>query len=173
MKNELDGAIGVLVKRVEDLSHETTDLKKTINSLCKAAGKQPMYTDADLVVGGFAGIPTLSPSQFYGKTPIVAAREYLDLRNEAVPQEEILEALRTGGFDFEAQGWAEPLRLRNLSISLGKNTAIFHRLPNNMIGLTKWYPNVKAKKVAPKLVQDADDVGEESTENAETTDETI
>lgn len=174
MTNELEGAIGVLVKRIDQLNAEINDTKKTVNSLCRVAGKPAMYSDADLQVQ-FGGTTTIKPSQFYGKTPTVAAREYLDMRGEgeATSVEEILEALRIGGFDFDAQGWNETMRLKNLSISMGKNSQIFHRLPNGLIGLTKWYPNVKAKKVATKATQDAGDVGEESTENAETTDETI
>lgn len=130
-----------------------------------------LYTDADLAVSGFTGIPAINPSQFYGKTPITAAREYLDIRGQAVKQEEILESLIVGGFDFGAQGWTEPMRLKNLSISLGKNTGIFHRLPNGMIGLLKWYPNAKAKKSSGKTNQDSENGGEESSENTETTDD--
>lgn len=146
MTNEIDGAIGVLVKRIDQLSAEILDTKKTVNSLCRMSGKSEMYSDLSMPNSG--GMVAIKPSQFYGKTPMVAAREYLDMRGdgEATTVDDILEALRVGGFDFDAQGWSETMRLKNLSISLGKNSQMFHRLPNGMIGLTKWYPSIKAKK---------------------------
>jgi hypothetical protein len=104
----------------------------------------------------------------------VAAREYLDLRGTAVPLDEILEALQRGGFSFESQGWADAARLRNLGISIGKNTAIFHRLPNDTWGLAKWYPGVKQKKAAAKENGKAGEATEQAStdEQAEaTTDE--
>ena len=107
-----------------------------------------MYLDADLAVTGASGLPSLKSDQFYRKSPITAAREYLELRGTAVPLEEILDGLTRGGFDFEHQNWSEDLRLKNLGISLGKNTSIFHRLPNKTWGLAKKY-NIKEKKAAP------------------------
>ena len=92
-------------------------------------------------------MPTLDADQFYGKPPTTAAREYLEMRDKAVSLEEILDGLERGGFDFTAQGWNQGARLKNLGISLGKNSAIFHRLPSNTWGLTKWYPGVKDKKL--------------------------
>jgi hypothetical protein len=99
----------------------------------------------------------------------VAAREYLDVRGEAVPLNEILDALQRGGFDFEAQGWNETMRLKNLGISMGKNSSIFHRLPNDTWGLTKWYPNVKPPKKAAKENGKSEPVaeGKEETEAAD------
>ena len=48
--------------------------------------------------------------------------------------------------------------LRNLSISLAKNTQTFTRLPNGTFGLAEWYPNVKAQKQS-KTNADASDEG--------------
>ena len=147
MNNQFDDAIDQLKARIAEMELEAVDLKRAVNSLCKTSGKPAFYADSELGPKGFSGLGSLKPSQFYGKTPTVAAREYLDMRSEAVDLEEILEALRRGGFDFEAQGWKnDVMHLKNLSISLGKNTNIFHRLPNGMMGLTKWYPNVKARR---------------------------
>jgi hypothetical protein len=67
--------------------------------------------------------------------------------------DEILKGLEEGGFDFEPLGWKEKDRLRSLSISLAKNTAIFHRLPNNgAFGLLAWYPEVAKRKAEAEKV---------------------
>ncbi|HEX8071768.1 MAG TPA: hypothetical protein VF546_17590 [Pyrinomonadaceae bacterium] len=151
MSSELQGAIAVLVKRIEQKTQEIAESKRIVNSLCREVGQEPIYPDTDLTVGGFGGLLSVRPSQFYGKAPTVAAREYLELRGEAVALDEILEAFQRGGFDFDAMGWPEGARLRNLGVSLGKNSAMFHRLPNNTWGLTKWYPNAaRPKKAANK-----------------------
>lgn len=162
MSTELHGAITVLVKRIEQKAQELIESKRMVNSLCKEAGLDPMYLDADLAVTGVSGLPSLKSDQFYRKSPITAAREYLELRGTAVALEEILDGLTRGGFDFEHQNWTEDLRLKNLGISLGKNTSIFHRLPNKTWGLTKKY-GIKEKKVTA-----AKDNGKtETTEAAE------
>jgi hypothetical protein len=121
-------------------------------------------------------MPSLDSDEFYGKAPTVAARLYLEKRNKAVPLDEILEALGRGGFDFEAQGWKdEGARLRTLGISLGKNSAIFHRLPSDTWGLTKWYPNAKTKKErangkaqATQSADGQDDSADDTGEQAKT-----
>jgi hypothetical protein len=170
MSNELQGAINVLVSRVEQKTQELAEIKRMINSLCREASQSPLYSDADLAVKGAAGLPSLDSDQFYGKTPTVAAREYLELRDKAVSLDEILDALERGGFDFAAQKWNTGARLKNLGISLGKNSLIFHRLPSNTWGLTKWYPGVKGKKNANKdngkLESAEEEIADEKAETA-------
>lgn len=149
MSTELQGAIDVLVKRIEVKAQELTESKRMVNSLCREAGIPVLYSDADLSVKGSAGIPSLDPDEFYGKPPTTAARMYLEKRNKAVALDEILHALESGGFDFDAQGWSEDQRLRHLGSSMGKNSIIFHRLPNDTWGLLKWYPTVEKAKKRP------------------------
>jgi hypothetical protein len=161
MSTELQGAIGVLVKRIEQKAQELAESKKMVNALCREEGLEPLYLDSDLAVTGVSGLPSLKSDQFYRKSPITAAREYLELRGTAVPLEEILDGLTRGGFDFENQKWTDELRLKNLGISLGKNSGIFHRLPNKTWGLTKKY-GIKPDKKAGK-----DDGKSEATEEAE------
>lgn len=143
MDVELKGAIEVLLGRIEKKSSEIDNLKKMVNSLCSEAGIEAMFSD---VSTGSTTAATIRPDQFYGKSPTVAAREYLDLKGRAVPLSEILDALTRGGFDFDAHGWkSEGLRLKNLGISIGKNSSIFHRLPNDTLGLVKFYPEVEKR----------------------------
>lgn len=146
MSNELQGAINVLVGKVDQKTRELIEMKRMINGLCREADLPVKYSDADLVVKGSSAIPALDSDEFYGKAPTIAARMYLEKRDKAVPLEEILAALETGGFDFDNQGWPEDQRLRQLGASMGKNSIIFHRLPNDTWGLIKWYPEVEKKK---------------------------
>jgi hypothetical protein len=165
MSKELQGAISVLVSRVEQKAQELAEMKRMVNSLCREADQPILYSDADLAVKGSAGMPSLDADQFYGKPPTAAAREYLELRKKAVGLDEIVDALERGGFDFEMQGWPEDQRLRHLGSSMGKNSQIFHRLPNqNTWGLTKWYPNIKEKKRAAKTAGKQESTADEASD---------
>jgi len=143
MDPSIQVTIDTLLEKVRAKAQELAELKRTINFLSKEAGEEPPFPDE---VPETATASVGRPDQFYGKSPIVAAREYLESRARAVPVEEILSGLERGGFDFEAQGWKKADRLRSLAISLSKNTAIFHKLPNGTYGLVKFYPNLKAKR---------------------------
>ena len=144
MDKTMRTTIETLMGKVEAKSQEIAELKRTVNFLAREAGGEPQYPDEAANSSG-GGLGTIAPDQFYGDTPTRAARKYLELRRRAVPAEEILEALDRGGFDFDAQGWKKN-QLRNLSISLSKNSAIFHRLPNGTYGLVSFYPSIQAEK---------------------------
>jgi hypothetical protein len=170
MSTELQGAINVLVSRVDQKSKELIEMKRMVNQLCREIGQAELYSDADLQDRGSAR-PNLDPDQYYGKPPVTAAREYLERRGKAVPLDEILDALERGGFDFDAQGWSESQRLRHLGSSLGKNSVMFHRLPNDTWGLVKWYPNVvkERKRARPNGKQEAASTVETETDTEEQT----
>ncbi len=146
MNEKLQGAIEELEGLLKGKLQEVANIKKTINLLALQADLPQPYADADDPIA--VGSATVRRDQFYGKTPIVAAREFLEMRGRAVNADEICSALKEGGFDYTALGWEEKSFLRNLAISLGKNTSIFHRLPNGSIGLLKWYPAASKKKEA-------------------------
>jgi hypothetical protein len=75
--------------------------------------------------------------------------------------DEILDALKRGGFDFPGQGWSDSGRWKNqLSIAISKNLNIFHRLPNDSIGLLAWYPDAAAKRGKAKDGDKASEDGE-------------
>ena len=159
--NELKVAIDVLVARIEKKLSEVAALKGMVNGLCVEAGSDPIYSDS---ATAYSTATTIRPDQFYGKSPIVAAREYLEMKGRAVSLDEILEALNKGGFNFKAVGWTEPLRLKNLGISLGKNSSIFHRLPNDTVGLVKFYPEVERKLKQRKVKANGQASDEPETE---------
>jgi len=125
---------------IETLKEEIAERKRAINKLLSLQGREPAYTDASLSTG--TGSAKIRSDQFYGTPSMsVAAREYLDMRGQAVGPatvDEIYSALAAGSFRFEND---ESVAKPALKQSLTKNTAIFHRLPNGMVGLLKWYPN--------------------------------
>lgn len=139
---EANAAIEAMMALVEQKAKELVDLKRATNVMCRQLRLDEIFAEVEEAVGGMMRVKS---DQFYGKSPIVAAREYLEMKQEAVRAEEILEALVRGGFDFNAQNWPEKERLRLLSLSLSKNSVIFHRLPNGTYGLLKRYPD-KAKE---------------------------
>jgi hypothetical protein len=122
---------------------EIFKLKSTINHIAELQGEGAIYTDLEQQT---AGIGPHRSDAYYGKKLATAIREYLEFRRQAVPVEEILKGLEQGGFDFNALNWTEGVRLRALAINIGKNTAVFHRLPNGMWGLKTWYPEAKEKE---------------------------
>jgi hypothetical protein len=140
MSDKLLAAVGVLEEQLEDLQKETQETKRMINSLLRKVGKPPRYTDAE------EKYSNARPDQYYGKPLATAAREYLAARNQACSSKEILEGLMDGGFDFRATEWKANDRLRMLAISLAKNTAMFHRLPNGTFGLLSWYDTTTLRK---------------------------
>ncbi|MDX6498380.1 MAG: hypothetical protein QOG23_1640 [Blastocatellia bacterium] len=125
---------------------EIAKLKKTANHLADMSGESPIYTDVDLDQDMAAGVAPNRPDAYYGKPLATAVREYLEFRRKAVPVEEILKGLGQGGFDFEALEWSPSTRLRALAMSMAKNTAVFHKLPNGTWGLLAWYPAATQKR---------------------------
>ena len=161
-----------LKKAIEDMQSilaakmaEVAKLKRTINGMATAIGDAALYPEEEPEQPNTRGRASpIRPDQFFGKSPITAAREYLEKVGEPRPVDEIFDGLTRGGFDFEAQNWKdEKQRLRYLAISLGKNTAIFTRLPSGPFGLTKWYPELK--RVKPRPAEPAAD--KESSEEVE------
>jgi hypothetical protein len=107
--------------------------------LLKMSGKQPLYPEGN---GEHSG--AVRADQFYGKGLTTSAAEYLMMRKQACQPDDIYRALKTGGFDFELQGWRGDDRdmVRNVAMSLSKNTGAtgkFHRLKNGSFGLRDWY----------------------------------
>lgn len=161
MSDTLRKAIAEMVGILEAKQREMSDLKRSINLLCTQIGDEPMFpADSDDI----SSIGPLSPDEYYGKSPIQASRMYLERKTKPATVEEILSALERGGFDFEAQKWKEKLRLKNLAISLSKNTSVFHRVPSGAWGLKKWYPdkvtvgkNGKSDGQAPSQATETED----------------
>ena len=139
MNDELNGAVDALLKKLEEQERTVTETKKMINLLLDMMGKNPQFLDSELQQSK----NILKVDMFYGKPLATAAREYLEWKGTACKLGEILEGLLQGGFDFGQKG---KFKLRNLSVSLSKNSVVFHKLPNGTIGLLSWYPEAKKKR---------------------------
>jgi hypothetical protein len=137
---DLNPALDFLHRQLQDKLVEASEIKKTINGLLKQMGCEPEFTDVE--AGQLTLRSVTRPDQYYGKPFATAAQEYLERRKQACSAEEIMKGLEQGGFDFKAAGWRPEDRLRSLAISLAKNNAKFHKLPNNTFGLLSWYPSV-------------------------------
>ena len=139
----IDAVVATLAEKIQAKYKDIAELKRAANTICRDAGKEIPFTEEtepEITVGG-----RVRPDEFYGKGVATAARLYLEKRKQAASGEEILKALQDGGFDFQGLGWKGNL-LRPLAMSLSKNTAQFHRLPNGMFGLTGWYTEMLSKK---------------------------
>jgi hypothetical protein len=161
MSDSLQKAIDEMQVKLQAKLNEASELKKAINTLCSVMGTPAMYADVEAESASGAIGPT-RPDIYYGKPLATAVKEYLEYRKQAVKPEDILSALVQGGFDFDAIEWNEKGRLRNLAISLSKNTTTFRKLPNGMIGLESWYEgSVPLKRKTRKRTGDEAEDGEQ------------
>ena len=80
-----------------------------------------------------------------------------------------MRGLESGGFDFDALGWKEKTRARNVAISLAKNTQKFHKLPNGTFGLLGWYDQATIRKAREDRPRQSE---EESSEVGSSSEET-
>jgi hypothetical protein len=164
----LQSAVTALLTKLEVQEQSVRDTKKTINTLLHHIGKPVMFAEAEEEVQSRAGA-AMRPDQFYGRPLATVAKEVLEARGQAMPAQDILDALERGGYDLAAQGWKEKDRLRSFTITLSKNIIAFHRLPNGSFGLPKWYPEAMKQKQAAKAEKNAT-AAEETPEGEENLD---
>jgi hypothetical protein len=170
MTKTLDQAIDEIVAEIGKFESEIRDKKKTVNTLCGVAGREPMYTlDAPE-----EAVPSrIRADQFYGQALATAVRTILEMRKQqnlgAATINEIFDALTAGGYTFNTK--TDDVGRASLRNSLSKNTVTFHKLPNGRFGLLSWYPNAKATKPAANGTGTSNDNTEEETETA--TEETV
>jgi len=134
MSDRLSGAVEELEAQLQEQLQEAGNTKKLINSLLKRMGQPERYTDA-----GDTTIGPVRSDMYYGKPLATAITMVLERVAHAASAADILKALEQGGFDFRPLKWSESMRLRNVAISMAKNTKAFHKLPNGTFGLVSWY----------------------------------
>jgi len=139
MDERISGAIDVLLEQLAEQEKAVAETKRTINSLQRSVGKEPMFEEVESERRSLR----VRRDEYYAKPFATAAQMYLQRRKEASTPDEILKGLEQGGFDFKSLGWRENDRLRSLAISLSKNNKVFHKLPNGTFGLAEWYPDVR------------------------------
>lgn len=134
-----------MIEEIRTKEVELANLKRAANTFFRSRGEAEPYSIDD--PESPSGTVRLRPDEYYGKGFATAAGHYMKKRGQAVTHDEVLKALEQGGFDFDAAGWNDKKgRARTVAMSLSKNTAIFHRLPNGMFGLKEWYGNAIEKK---------------------------
>jgi hypothetical protein len=164
MSDAADMLIGQALEKIKGLEQQIapimgqiTELRITVNSICKLVGRDPMFADVSAAAIA-AGAPaptanelTIKNDLFVGKPLAGAAKTYLDMRykraGESSPAsvDEIHTALVAGGFEFPTRDIEN--QKRGLAVSLTKNSYSFRRLNNGLYGLVEWYG---AAKRAPR-----------------------
>jgi hypothetical protein len=143
--NELQKAIELVLAKLREQEAQVAETKTAINALCKVAGQPIMFPD----VGAAPGANTAFRSdQFYGQPLTKVVRDILAARKAqnlgAASVGEIYNAMSAGSYNFDTSSTENAKRA--LRISLTKNSAVFHKLPNGDYGLREWYPNLKESK---------------------------
>ncbi len=170
MSDHVLKTIEELELRLAEQSAAVAETKRFINQLCRLGGVAERYDDAHVEAHGGPRLAIRS-DQFYGQPQATCVKEILIMR-KALNQgpatvNEIYSALVEGGFAFDTKN--DENAKRGLRISISKNTALFHKLPNSKVGLLEWYPNAKAAK--PRKGSDAagnaESHGAADTESAE------
>jgi hypothetical protein len=111
-----------------------------LNSLAKDLGLDIPYPDVlPELVGGTVKI---KPDQFFNKPLATAVRDFLTMKGEATDWDEIVKALREGGFSLSKTKDAE----ESARLTILRNTANFTLVPDNYFGLKEWYGKLKKEK---------------------------
>ena len=154
-------------QKIRELEVEIISNKKLVNQLCAFAKLEPQYADEALQPEGATQL-SVRRNSFFGKPLSTCVRDYLEMLAKAHRQptpaslDDILGALKTGGFDLDQISKNEMDQKRGLAITLGKNSVTFIRLPNADWGLVDWYPGYKdkRKKKAENGKDEASEAGE-------------
>lgn len=141
MSDHFEQTIAEMQKTLADQEAEVLKTKEMINRIREYAGKPPLYSDAELRTSSQIGITR--SDQFYGKPLAGSARSILEMRDASgagpAAVRQLYESLIEGGYHFDTK--SEANSIRSLRVSLSKNIAVFHKLPNGEFGLRVWYGN--------------------------------
>jgi len=163
MNDRLSGAVEELEIQLQEQQQEMSNTKKLINSLLKRMGQPPRYTD----IGSESSVGPVRKDMYYGKPLATAVQMVLERMGQAATVVEIMKSLVEGGFDFRPLKWGENVRLRNLAISIAKNTKAFHKLPNGTFGLVPWYDTATINAAKREKAEKSGDGAEPETEEGE------
>jgi hypothetical protein len=147
-----------LERKLADMERKGNAMVEIINDLRREDGLPPRAPfgsggGGQRVNGGGPTVTTIKSDTFYSKKMQTAVREYLEMRkaaaggvNDPATPREIFEAIKSGGYVFEAKD--DTTALVSLRALLRKRTAFFHKLPTGTYGLASWYPDAKKPKNA-------------------------
>lgn len=145
-----EDAVGKTIDLVQDqineLDQKLLEKKRMVNDLCRLAGRPALYGDAELTSSLGAG--AVLPDAYYGKALATVVRMVLERRKAsgrgAATVNEIYDDMVAGGYNFGGKN--DDNNKRGLYVSLGKNSYMFHKLPNGTYGLLDWYDVIKEPK---------------------------
>lgn len=120
--------------------------RTAVNALLAVAGQPARYQEEGKVIEPSAGtggmtLPVIKPDEFFNKPLATAVRSALvhlrarDLAPASI--DTIYDLLIQGGFNFPTRG--KEAAIQSLSISIGKNSEVFAKVGNGLIGLREWY----------------------------------
>ena len=142
-----------LEKKREEVKAELLRIETAINCLCEVMGQPRRYEET--TAEKHLATQTRA-DQYYGRPLATVAAEVLEKRKEAgigaATLDQLFTELSRGGFKFEGKN--EGIQKRGLAIAMGKNTAKFHKLPNDTWGLMEWYPKAKEGKEKETIVKE-------------------
>jgi hypothetical protein len=148
MANEgIRAAITELHDKLAVKEQEAADLKKAINVLLATIGEGPEFTEFPKEAGSNRGLQ-IRPDQFFRKSITAAAFEYLKAKGNAASVDELIDVLKRGGCDLGASP------LRNVKISLSKNSRVFADVGNDTFGLWKFYGGMPRNKRGAESAQE-------------------
>lgn len=138
MSDHILKTISEVQGQVEEIEAQLIHKKRMVNDLRGLANLDPLYHDIEK---SSASSGAIRSDQFYGQPLATVVHNVLKMRQQAMNVNDIYASMLEGGYSFEAK--SDNNAKRSLRISLSKNTAKFHKLPNGTFGLLEWYPNVK------------------------------
>jgi hypothetical protein len=144
----IKAALHELRERLAMKEDEVLDLKKAINVLLGTIGEGPEF--AEFAREEKRGTQ-VRPDQFFRKTITAAAYEYLKAKGGAAPVEELIDVLKRGGCDLGQSP------LRNVKISLSKNSRVFAEIGNDNFGLWEFYGGMPKSKKGTESAESASD----------------
>lgn len=169
MSKTIADAIAELAEKIAAKENEVNGLKRMVNTLCEADGRDPEYVDvaADAMPGVKSKTVRLRPDEFTADKLMKAMRRYLEMRKATNPDnapakvDDICKALQEGGYDFRGK---DPLQA--VSVSLGKSSHTFKRLSSGSFGLAVWYGTVRPPKTkTPGATSTANNVDDEDEDD--------
>lgn len=155
-----------LDEKIEDIKNDERmedilKIYKTIVTLEELA-EVPVTSLAD--VFGFAeSNVAIRRDEFYGITPLEAAKRFIKKRGRACTLDEIAKGIRSGGCqDFKDD---------DLGKSLSRSTMEIAKVGDDLYGLVEFYPNLKRERKRKPTDKNGsvDDVKEESKDTTEET----
>lgn len=140
MKDALEKTYELYEDKLKKLFDEVSDTKKMLNHLAKDLGRPIPFEDVISETVGQG--KKVKPDQFYNKPLATAVRDYLEMWKEAREWQEIIQALREGGFELPRTKQAED----EARMTILRNTGNFSLIGDKHFGLKAWYPSDNRQK---------------------------